>query len=226
MRRPTLTIVTLPLAIVLCPVAIAGPIILPPTIVGNSPTNGAAGASIYLGNVAADDALSFTVTGAPTLVGGRTYATNAAGVVQDAGAFGIPTGGSIFDFFNGFTAGSLIATLNGTNSVQVFTTSVANGAGSNTPPTALTYTGSLASLFSLSSQQLVGATLNFRVDDSGYDDNDGSFFIEAATFAPATNVQPAAVPEPATWAMMLIGFGAIGSTLRRRKRVTTHIRYA
>jgi hypothetical protein len=27
----------------------------------------------------------------------------------------------------------------------------------------------------------------------------------------------AAVPEPATWAMMLIGFGGIGSALRRRK---------
>ncbi|MEO8142341.1 MAG: PEPxxWA-CTERM sorting domain-containing protein [Sphingomicrobium sp.] len=32
-------------------------------------------------------------------------------------------------------------------------------------------------------------------------------------------VQNAAVPEPATWAMMLIGFGGIGASLRRRKRV-------
>ena len=28
---------------------------------------------------------------------------------------------------------------------------------------------------------------------------------------------PAAVPEPATWAMMLLGFGAIGFAMRRRK---------
>ncbi|QDZ09176.1 PEP-CTERM sorting domain-containing protein [Sphingomonas panacisoli] len=34
-----------------------------------------------------------------------------------------------------------------------------------------------------------------------------------------------AVPEPATWAMMLLGFGAIGGTLRRRS-VTTRVRYA
>ena len=27
-----------------------------------------------------------------------------------------------------------------------------------------------------------------------------------------------AVPEPATWAMMLAGFGAIGTTLRMRRR--------
>ncbi len=31
--------------------------------------------------------------------------------------------------------------------------------------------------------------------------------------------QDAAVPEPATWAMMLIGFGGIGAAMRRRKRV-------
>lgn len=34
---------------------------------------------------------------------------------------------------------------------------------------------------------------------------------------------PGAVPEPTTWAMMLIGFGAIGSTMRRR---ATTVRYA
>jgi len=35
----------------------------------------------------------------------------------------------------------------------------------------------------------------------------------------------AAVPEPATWALMLVGFGAIGGALRRRPAVT-RIRYA
>jgi hypothetical protein len=32
----------------------------------------------------------------------------------------------------------------------------------------------------------------------------------------------AAVPEPATWALMLLGFGAIGASMRRRRR-TTHL---
>lgn len=30
----------------------------------------------------------------------------------------------------------------------------------------------------------------------------------------------AAVPEPATWALMLLGFGAVGASLRRRRQVT------
>jgi len=32
-----------------------------------------------------------------------------------------------------------------------------------------------------------------------------------------TQISPAAVPEPATWAMMLLGFGAIGAAMRRRR---------
>lgn len=34
----------------------------------------------------------------------------------------------------------------------------------------------------------------------------------------AYTMQTAAVPEPATWAMMLLGFGAIGFAMRRRKQ--------
>ena len=35
-----------------------------------------------------------------------------------------------------------------------------------------------------------------------------------------------AVPEPATWAMMLIGFGAIGVSLRRRRTVSATLKLA
>ena len=34
---------------------------------------------------------------------------------------------------------------------------------------------------------------------------------------------PTAVPEPATWAMFLLGFGAIGWTLRSRRNVSAAI---
>ena len=40
-------------------------------------------------------------------------------------------------------------------------------------------------------------------------------------------VNLAAVPEPATWAMMMLGFGALGAMIRRRKTSTTaRIRFA
>ncbi len=41
------------------------------------------------------------------------------------------------------------------------------------------------------------------------------------------NISLAAVPEPATWAMMIMGFGLIGGAVRSRKaNVTTRVRFA
>lgn len=36
----------------------------------------------------------------------------------------------------------------------------------------------------------------------------------------------AAVPEPATWAFMILGFGAIGAAMRRRPKASVSLRYA
>jgi hypothetical protein len=38
----------------------------------------------------------------------------------------------------------------------------------------------------------------------------------SAAFDPPSDVIPGVVPEPSTWAMMILGFGAIGAALRRR----------
>ena len=70
-----------------------------------------------------------------------------------------------------------------------------------------------------------GATESFAINDvpvlsgvlntisvSGFSRGLGSYGGNA-TFIPA-----AAVPEPGTWAMMLLGFGAIGFSMRRRRQ--------
>ncbi|UUR09474.1 PEPxxWA-CTERM sorting domain-containing protein [Sphingomonas glaciei] len=36
----------------------------------------------------------------------------------------------------------------------------------------------------------------------------------------------AAVPEPGTWALMLVGFGSIGAALRRGRRQTKYLQVA
>jgi len=43
---------------------------------------------------------------------------------------------------------------------------------------------------------------------------------------PGVPTQQGAVPEPSTWAMMLIGFGAVGFSLRRRKAQAPRLRVA
>lgn len=48
---------------------------------------------------------------------------------------------------------------------------------------------------------------------------EGVFGIRKASNFSVTAVT-GAVPEPGTWAMMLLGFGAIGASMRRRRRVS------
>lgn len=43
---------------------------------------------------------------------------------------------------------------------------------------------------------------------------------ENGSFGAALSFTPSAVPEPATWAMMLLGFGAVGFAMRRKNAVS------
>ena len=49
-----------------------------------------------------------------------------------------------------------------------------------------------------------------------------------SAFGPATSSPAAtgAVPEPATWAMMMLGFGGMGYAMRRKNKVATRIKFA
>ncbi|SFP98455.1 PEPxxWA-CTERM sorting domain-containing protein [Sphingomonas rubra] len=71
------------------------------------------------------------------------------------------------------------------------------------------------------------ATYIFRTNATNFNLG-GTFTTQDGSVAQRANFQPAAaVPEPATWAMMVFGFGVVGFGMRRRKsKVTTNVAYA
>jgi hypothetical protein len=80
----------------------------------------------------------------------------------------------------------------------------------------------------LGGERITGFTSTVEAGDIiGYlIDNNGSFFNDSTSFnftlTSADGPMPTpAVPEPASWAMMIVGLGIVGGALRRRPALTT-----
>jgi len=54
----------------------------------------------------------------------------------------------------------------------------------------------------------------------------GTFSLTPDTPGPAYSLTISAVPEPASWAMLLAGFGALGGMVRRRRSLTVRVRFS
>ncbi|MBM6575736.1 FxDxF family PEP-CTERM protein [Microvirga sp. SRT01] len=54
----------------------------------------------------------------------------------------------------------------------------------------------------------------------------GTWGTAGGSYAGTLNFEPTAVPEPASWALMIAGVGIAGGTLRRRRAVRTTVRFA
>ena len=179
------------------------------TIPGTSTT----GASFtYTGTLTQNDTIAFTQAGNPCLqTAGTGYCTNGAGVLTVAATVGVtPVGGS--SSFAGpsgvipagtWTYGSLLMSISGVGTIQVFPTNASNGLGSATPPASLTLpTTTLAGLgFAAFSQ--ANPTISFIVADTFFGDNGGQFVLNQAV-VPAV---PTVVPTLGEWG--LIGLTAL-----------------
>lgn len=110
-------------------------------------------------------------------------------------SFLTPTG---FDLVNA----SISTSAAGSNNID-FSSVLLNGAAFALSPTGTFEFGSLSS----------GLTAGFNNTLTVNGQNSGnSAFSGTLTFAAQS-----AVPEPATWAMMLLGFGAVGFSIRRKR---------
>ncbi|MBN8814068.1 MAG: PEP-CTERM sorting domain-containing protein [Sphingomonas sp.] len=70
-----------------------------------------------------------------------------------------------------------------------------------------------------------GANFGFRWTDLNSGGNDHGLAIDNFSLTSTTGVT-GAVPEPATWGMIILGFGAMAGAVRRRGRVAQRVRFA
>lgn len=75
-----------------------------------------------------------------------------------------------------------------------------------------------------------GGSTYFNVDLTGSVTSRAVFgssnFADSAGLVTTFGTVGTALPEPATWAMMMLGFGLVGAGLRRRSKVTTRVAFA
>lgn len=157
---------------------------------------------------------------------GSTWAGTAAG---DPGGWGVNgTNGTNFQGFNGssysetLTFSSLISLFEvdatrtgGSSDGTVTINAFLNGAAAGTT------SATLGAINSWSTLSLAGNFNSLQI--SGFGTSFHPFALDNMRFTTATP----AVPEPATWAMMILGMGAVGFAMRRRnKDVSTSFRFA
>lgn len=99
-------------------------------------------------------------------------------------------------------------------------TGFTGGTDYDIPITALGTTGQSASTDLLPSDIPITADANNYIVVKGLSRGAGPYG-GTVTFTPTPGV-----PEPATWAMMLFGFAAVGFGMRRRKKQETRVRFA
>jgi hypothetical protein len=179
------------------------------------------------GNGSARDVFWFDLN--KTLVGGGLSSFTGAVTANIL----TPTGG-------GFPTGGQFAVARDLNSFgQGWSASYdygATGADSSAGGNLNYYTGHLAfdlaatdgSLLSLASGTHNGATVYGGADLRQCAVSGGCTTGPVGFSLSARNPNPtgAAVPEPATWAMMIVGFGAIGASMRRKQRQTVNYAFA
>ena len=161
--------------------------------------------------------------------------TDGAGAVFDS-LTGVQSNGSAF----GYSAapqgtqtghlqnlGSFSYTLSGLDAASFYTLSFFSAARPNYAIGSYTvsFNGTQLGAFTPTSTTWTGQSLSFLAGATS-----GSLVFTGTTTAGDANVGfdsiAVSVPEPATWAMMLMGFGMIGFAARRRQSVKTTVTYA
>jgi hypothetical protein len=174
----------------------------------------------YNGTLTQAATINLTATGAACEQAGGVYCTNASGVLTVAGSSPVGAATSFSGSIGGFTGswnfGSLIMTISGVGSVQLFAANVADGLGSSSPPSSLTLPATSLSALGFSNFSVANPTITFTVADNLYTDNSGGFSVSSSS---SSTPLPTVTPAPATLVLVVIGMVALLLAFWSRRRV-------
>ncbi len=164
----------------------------------------------------------------------QTYTNTWSWVATQGTAIGSTVGGTISGFSNGTNLSATGLTFTVTKSpyadlLGIYTQDVGSGSGNLNQYTA---SNGLITAISTLYRDAAGNRLYMGFNDpSGYVPElaNASFsedlYTTSKTATEFTAVSTSAVPEPATWAMTIVGLGAVGFAMRR-KNVATRVQFA
>lgn len=189
-------------------------IILPGTL--NVAATSSTGSSFtYSGTLTQAATIAVTVGGAACEQSGGVYCTNASGVLTVAGTSPVGATTSFTGPVGGFSGtwnyGSLIMTISGVGSVQLFAANASHGLGSSSPPGSLSLASTSLSALGFSNFSVASPTITFTNADSLYTDNSGGFIV-TQTGLPGT-------PAPATLTLVVLGLAVLMLALWLRPRL-------
>jgi PEP-CTERM motif len=161
-----------------------------------------------------------------TLGGNTGFTGVSGGAVKNTGSFGaffgpVGSNGTLSQVLNTVagTQYSVSFDLRNTGGVPNFFDVLADGAS----VFQLTNSGGFPSVYTTFSGFLFTAATNATTLQLKYRQDPGFWYVDNVS----VQGQLAAVPEPGTWALMLVGFGAVGSAMRSRSRLrSTKVSFA
>jgi hypothetical protein len=184
------------------------PVAAAPTITGGINSNGYVIANPTSGTISQATSLDFnTATGTPSPGTPGVLSSYGSGTGSFAGVAcsGVPSCGSIQDI------SSLVLGAQSISSFFILT------GGNNVNPISFDLTG--ITLIDRSNPTFLNVSASGIFNWSGFDPTPGVFqFSAQGSNVTSFSLSAQAVPEPATWALMLLGFGGIGLAMRRRRR--------
>jgi hypothetical protein len=183
-----------------------------------SATSASGSSFVYPGVLTGNVTLTLTGSGQSCLQT-AAYCTNAAGVVVVAGSSGVGQATTFSASYGGFSGtwefGSLLMSIAGVGTVQVFPTNAANGLGSGTPPTSVTLSGQTLSSLGFGTFSVTNPTITFFVADNFYGDNTGSLAVSGSFTTSAATASVPALSDAGLVSLTLLLLAAASVMLRR-----------